>query len=88
MSKKKNKDDYMTDLQVLLAKRLRLSRSWNNVSLTNNKREVNIKWFDNKYLDDPKGEYSFSLRGCPYTLDGLAIEVGKQKAKLRKDRYG
>jgi len=79
-------DDLMNELHVLLADRLPLSRSWNNVSVKNSKRKYEIKWFDSNEHDDPKGKFAFSSHGGPYTIDGLEEEIVAQKKKLRSDK--
>ena len=86
----KTTDELVAELQQLLAERLPLSRSWNNVALKDKigrfEDRYKIKWFDSKKYDDPDGEYSFSSHGGPFTIEGLEEEIESQKKKLKEDK--
>ena len=81
---------YLELVHELLADRLPLSRSWNNVSvvLDDKKKTYEVIWHDSKTMNDPEGKKTFSSHGGEYTMDGLHKEIKDQKKKLKEDRRG
>lgn len=85
-SEKKATIEYYTDaLCAILADRLPLSRTWNQVSFEHKKGRYQIIWFDSKHMDDPSGEKEFRSHGGPYTLEGIHKEIANQLSKLSDD---
>ena len=77
----------MDELRQVLADRLPLNRSWQNVSITTRKTYLEIKWFDSKVYEDEFGHFSFKLdRISPRNQKSLDQLVDNQKLKLAQDR--
>jgi hypothetical protein len=84
--KKTTIDKYEDILCGILADRLPLSNTWNNVAFHSVKGEYEIRWFDHKERDDREGEKFFRSHRGPHTLDGLHQEIVNQERKYASDR--
>jgi hypothetical protein len=88
MKTNKIKDAYITVIQDILGQRLPVSRSWNNVSMTNDDKEYEIRWHDPKKWIEPEAKKDFCSRGGSMHLNALRKELRGQLEKLQDDRLG
>ena len=75
-------------LHWILAKRLRYSRSWNNVKVVTKKKTLDIFWYDSKTKVDPKGKKVFSSRTIPLSRKSLDNEIDRQILRYLKEKDG
>ena len=72
------------DLEYLLAKRLRLNKTWNQVNLDTNKKKLIVRWFDPKVVYEDSSMV-FQEHSVPFTLDRVQAEIKRQFEKLQED---
>lgn len=77
-------DRLAEDLQDLLAKRLKLNKTWNNVELSTKKNKLVVRWFDPK-KDYGNDDRVFQEHAIPFRLDAVQIEIRRQFEKLQED---
>jgi len=78
-------EDLLSKLHWILAERLPLSRTWNNVEVTVRRKVFEIRWVMPK-TPDPKGKTTFLSRTLPLSKKSLEDELERQLEKYVEDR--
>ena len=71
-------------LTLLLADRLILNKTWDNVSLERRKNKLVVRWFDPK-REYPHDKETFQEHAIPFRLNEVNAEIVRQTEKLFND---